>query len=539
MHIKKTLFCLLTAATVISQNFAICAAGATATTGAEDADTGSVFNCNDVETYFVDGYGWPAPGITTEESLGFEEELDELLWDEESEKFKIEYGFHAPAAIVDFVKRPSWLETANIILNPVEASALRKDVVDGGKSVARKVNYHENVGRCPNTKFVIAGFGIGAAKAREALQYINPDKVLYVALFSDPTLYLPEGEGLIPDACLGKNLSSYRMYVPDCRTYTGVLGGADPYVPSGYEGKLGTWCNKNDMFCGSGVSMAGNSRYEEDGIYEDAAKVVYDKISQEYNLDRVYSPHDTAILIDSTGSMQDLIDGYKTEALKLAEKTLESGGRVALYDYRDIADEYEPRERCNFETCTLETFEKGLQEIETDGGGDTPESLLSASFNVMKRLNWNYGATKSVVVLTDADYHNPDLDGVTFDDVVKLSKSIDPVNFYIITPSGQVKRYRSLAEATDGDVVLSTSDLSLLTQKIIERYDSLPRVEESDGDYEGNINDIELIRRLVAEYTESSDDAETPVVEEGETSVDALDVTTTVVIPKAPNTGRK
>ena len=153
---------------------------------------------------------------------------------------------------------------------------------------------------------------------------------------------------------------------------------------------------------------------------------------------------------------------------------------MALYDYRDIDDEYVPVERCNFETCNKETFRAGLDAIETDGGGDEPESLLSASIHVMKSLNWKFGSTKSLVVLTDAGYHSPDKDGTTFYDVKKLSKEIDPVNFYIITEPDNVDSYRELAEATDGEVVSSVDDLSILTDTIMERYDSLPRVVESD-----------------------------------------------------------
>ena len=68
-----------------------------------------------------------------------------------------------------------------------------------------------------------------------------------------------------------------------------------------------------------------------------------------------------------------------------------------------------------------------------ENGGDIQESLLSAAYRLMQEQNWKLGSTKSLVVLTDAGYLMPDRDGVTLDDVVTLSKSIDPVNFYIIT----------------------------------------------------------------------------------------------------------
>lgn len=339
------------------------------------------------------------------------------------------------------------------------------------------------VSSCSATKFIIAGYSQGAMVVSKAIQIINPEKIIYAATFGDPKIYLPEGAGLIPSACNGKNLSNYRIYVPDCRVYEGLLGGYNPYQPDGYADKLGTWCNHTDIFCSTHFSVKSHTSYVADGLYADASKVIFDKITKAFGiLNNHVSLHDTAILIDSTGSMDGLIEDYKTEALNLAEKTLASGGRVALFDYRDLDDPYEVTEHCNFENCTLESFKTGLDEIVVEGGGDVPESLLSSGFNMMKRLNWKHGSTKSVVVLTDADYHEPDLDGTTFADVVALSKSIDPVNFYIITPEETMDFYNDLANATGGAVVNSASDLSLLTNEIMTRYDSLPRVEEDFTD---------------------------------------------------------
>ena len=353
-----------------------------------------------------------------------------------------------------------------------------------GDSVQKGVSaLISEVRSCPSTKYVVAGYSQGAIVVSKAIQSLNPEKIIYAATFGDPKIYLPEGSGLMPSACKGKNLSNYRIYVPDCWAHEGLLGGYNPYQPNGYTDKLGTWCNQADIFCSSHYSIKSHTSYVADGLYADAAKVIFDKITKAFKIENAFvSLHDTAILIDATASMNDLIDDYKAEALNLAEKTLAAGGRVALYDYRDLADPYELKEYCDFETCTLEKFKNGLDKIETDDGGDAPESLLSASFNMMKKLDWKYGSTKSVVVLTDAGYHEPDLDGISFADVVNLSKSIDPVNFYVITPGGMIAEYNNLANATGGAVVNSASDLSLLTNQIMGRYDSLPRVEENPND---------------------------------------------------------
>ena len=334
---------------------------------------------------------------------------------------------------------------------------------------------------CKNTKYILGGYSQGAMVVSKALSSLNANKIIYAATFGDPKIYLPEGKGLLPAACRGANLSDYRMYVPDCQAYKGLLGAYVPYEPMTFTGKVGTWCNRRDIFCSSHLSVSDHMGYVGDALYEDASRVIFDKITTHFGLENhVSSPHDTAFLIDSTGSMSSMISKYKAEALRLATETLNSGGRVALYDYRDLSDPYQPVEHCNFETCTLKVFESELASIRADGGGDTPESLLSASFNVMKALKWKYGSTKSLVVLTDANFLSPDRDGMTFDKVVALSKTIDPVNFYIITKSKYRSYYCDLAEQTDGKVVTNLDELSLLTDYIVERYDSLPQVEESE-----------------------------------------------------------
>lgn len=351
---------------------------------------------------------------------------------------------------------------------------------DSVKQGIKKLASTVNANTCKNTKYVVGGYSQGAMVISGGLSKLNPDKLIYAATFGDPKIYLPEGAGLMPDACKGKNLSDYRAYVPDCHAYKGLLGANEPYATAEYLGKVGTWCNKLDIFCSSHYNISDHVSYDTDNLYEDASRYIFAKIATEFNFHNQYtSPHDTAILIDSTGSMSGLVDDYKNEALRLAEKTFSTGGRVALYDYRDLVDGYTPVERCNFETCTnLEVFRQKLEEIETGGGDDSPESLLSASFHVMKNLKWQLGSTKSLVILTDAGYHSPDRDGISFYDVQKLSKQIDPVNFYIITETENVAEYQSLATATDGAVASSADDLGLLTDQIIERFDSLPRVEE-------------------------------------------------------------
>lgn len=359
------------------------------------------------------------------------------------------------------------------------------DAYEFGASVNEGVENLKNIIKdtsCTNTKYVFGGYSQGAVVLLKSLEDFNPEQVIYIATFGDPKIYLPEGEGIIPTACYGKNLSDYRMYVPDCQAYKGILGAYIPYEPEAYAGKMGTWCNGRDVLCSSHWSVHDHTSYVEDGLYEDASRVIASKVTQAFGITNEYtSPHDTAILIDSTGSMAWLIDQFKEEATRLADETFAAGGRVALYDYRDLSDPYEPVARCDFETCTAENFAGYLDEIVVGGGGDEPESLLSASVTAMNELKWRRGATKSMVVLTDAPYLSPDIDATTVEDVVALSKEIDPVNMYIITEKRTATEYpemAELAESTGGFLTSSLGELNLVTDYIMERYDTLPRVEE-------------------------------------------------------------
>lgn len=467
--------------------------------------------CPDLKVIFVRGSG--GERYNTDHYLAFKSAMESKL-NTSSLKYEID-DLDYPAIGVG-------VDNLDVTLGAFFGSGDAYEFGDSVKTGVKNLVSAVKTDTCKNTKYVFAGYSQGALVVPTALSQINSDKVIYSALFGDPKIYLPEGFGLVPSACSGKNLSAYRIYVPDCRAFVGLLGARSPYVSAGYAGKIGTWCNKYDIFCSSYFSVSSHTAYATDGIYEDASKFIFSKIAQAFNFKNAYtSPHDTAILIDSTGSMSPLFSKYRNEALRLAEKTLNAGGRVALYDYRDLSDPYEPVEGCNFETCTLETFAAALDAITIEGGGDDPESLLSASLHVMRKLNWRFGATKSLVILTDAGYHSPDLDGTTFYNVKKLSQQIDPVNFYILTPEDNFETYQPLAEATGGAVISATDEIELetSTDTILERFDSLPQVEEEYADETYNtvlptlkINSVEKLSDTASKINFTTDGAKIMVI---------------------------
>ena len=176
-----------------------------------------------------------------------------------------------------------------------------------GRSVKAGINeltnlYQRVTKTCPNTQFILSGYSQGAMVITYAIRHLNPDKIIYVANFGDPKLYLPEGKGIMPDACKSLNLSPYRQNIPDCYVEHGLLGGLDPYVYTKYRQKVGAWCNIADFICGStfdpfGLSdptqnsknnifaniFNGHVSYSRRGAYQEAAQVIYQKITQRSN----------------------------------------------------------------------------------------------------------------------------------------------------------------------------------------------------------------------------------------------------------------
>ena len=445
-------------------------------------------SCDDLKIIFARGSGEPLGGSS---AAAWQRELDAQL-----QSSQLTYSFYelgsAPQAGAQY---PAVAVSGSTdgFLTMLGALFSAGSAYDFGDSVTAGVrelqSYISTVSTaCPETKFILGGYSQGAMVISRTLPDLNPEQIIYAATFGDPKLYLPEGAGLPSAACLGRAYSSYRAYVPDCQAYFGVLGGYQPYEPVGFTGKLGTWCNQDDIMCSSGWSLADHSAYVSENLYYDAAVKIRAAVRSAYPdawaVSAVASTHDLAILLDTTSSMQNMIDVYRSEAERLADQVYASGGRVALFEFRDLKFDGAPVERCGFE-CSRNEFLQTLATIEVDGGGDAPESVLSASLFAMNTLKWRPNVTKTIVLLTDSGYLSPDRDGTTLAEVVQRSLEIDPVNFYIITTSGFIGRnYTDLAELTGGRVA-QLDDRVSITDAIVNR----PTVTLTAPAYAGRVGD--------------------------------------------------
>lgn len=360
-----------------------------------------------------------------------------------------------------------------------------------------KVYMNQVTSACPRTKFVLGGYSQGAMVITLSLPNLNANQIIYAATFGDPKLYLPEGshpqsdDFYVPEACYGINLSEYREYVPDCYAYSGILGAAIPYQPLGYSGKLGTWCNQDDIMCSSGSSLQDHISYVADQIYPDAARRIVraiksafaDRLDYDFEVDQHI--HEVAIVADITGSMArgDLYWRLTKEAEKLAAKVIAAGGRVSYFTYRDLIDGTETERLCDF-TCTLDEFKDAVDSVRLVAGEDDNESALSAMDYAINALNWSENSEKSLLILTDAGLLEPDRDGKTSADVIASSKAHGGVKIFAPVWKEYIEEYRTVAEQTGGAVLNLGAGIEKATSAILPS----PIVNLTQTSYEGPVN---------------------------------------------------
>lgn len=172
-------------------------------------------------------------------------------------------------------------------------------------------------------------------------------------------------------------------------------------------------------------------------------------------------PVDVAIVLDTTGSMQGQIDRLK-QTLKAIHYQLTSlptrpDIRFGMVAYRDRGDEY--LTRVTPLTSDIKAYQKMLDVLIADGGGDRPEDLQTALAAAMHKLAWRADALRIGFIISDAPPHAyPDAD-YTYLDAMKegLRRGIKWVSVGAggLGLDGEVV-FRQIAQFTMGEYVFVT-----------------------------------------------------------------------------------
>ncbi len=381
-------------------------------------------------------------------------------------------------------------------------------VKDGVAELAVHIN--ERLEQCPNTKFVLGGYSQGAQVMGDylrAISYVDEDHLTYgeqrlrssitfVALFGDPKLYLPEGEGLYPLACRGVGYSSWRRTIGNCHTDGGSLTARNPYLPDWAKYKTGLWCAASDFVCGSSkipTVLSGHESYKNnDGPIDEAVREAAANLAialdtyKSQAVNATYFKHgseayglDVAFVLSYNVSTPARLQASKEAIIAAAEKVVSQGGRVALTVYEQSYSgggviSYPPQ--IGGFPSGFRNYTSNIRQVlstlparpYTGNGG-----MMTALSGTLQSLDWKYGAAKAIVVITENGTTGYPHDTWNRQYVPRKARQIDPVNIYPVVSSDHEENVRFLADETGGRVVSYDNQSSSVEDVINEAMEEV------------------------------------------------------------------
>lgn len=344
-----------------------------------------------------------------------------------------------------------------------------------------------------DTYYVLAGYSQGAQVMGQSLESIPKEirnNIAFVALFGDPKLYLPEGKGLHPAACKGKDYSTWRRTIGDCHTDNGSLGARKPtYIPTDMKNKTGLWCASLDYVCGTSkivIQNSGHGKYSENRDIENAVSEIARKLKASWKQDPKPNPTpkpnpepetppedliDTsmpepalpkieyAVALNSSYLMRAYIEDAAREAVNSARSFLQSTdgyGKIALVSFRDADSEYSAKVISDF-TDDINEFEDAIiTKLDYEKTlSDEPEGALHGYMTAMKELSWSAPgeSLKGIHLISNTGFHEPDLtDGSTQKDVIQETYRLGGVTLTAGVRKEVMEDYQYITKATDGMV---------------------------------------------------------------------------------------
>jgi Mg-chelatase subunit ChlD len=372
------------------------------------------------------------------------------------------------------------------ILEVAGGSEVYEDSRDEG--IAEFLTYMASrTAACPGETYILAGFSQGAdllGRAMFDLPSASRDRIAFLSLFGDPRFqsgnrqvvglldgpfdwcYQPRQPWVRGTAeCFSKGWYASGQYLPDDILLT----------------RTGSWCRDGDVACSGNlndVTEDEHTKYHSEGdvamAMREAAfrlELVYPEWADE--IDSSYlqfatgnAGADLVFVIDTTGSMGGEISDVASQATELANQWLElsPNGRVALAEFRDQGDAFVSRLDLEL-TDNPVAFQTAVNALVATGGGDTPEAQLSGIMTALNELDWQDGATKAAIVITDAVGKDPEpVTNFTRTQVVQRSLEIDPVAIYgvdVLNNAAVTAWMQPLAAGTAGEIVVLQPGQSL------------------------------------------------------------------------------
>ena len=178
---------------------------------------------------------------------------------------------------------------------------------------------------------------------------------MFVSFFGDPKLYLPEGRGDFSCRLPGSEvvLAPRQRRLLDGQR---VLESRIPYLPDDIQGRVGSWCDRNDGICTDNIvlipgAVGAHDEYAEEGAeIDEAAREIATQAGgavpcQAPTIDTSIliigvgtAGLDVAFVIDTTGSMGDDIEAARSIASQIGGDVVAQRDVSPSVEYRDFGD---------------------------------------------------------------------------------------------------------------------------------------------------------------------------------------------------------
>lgn len=209
-------------------------------------------------------------------------------------------------------------------------------------------------------------------------------------------------------------------------------------------------------------------------------------------------PLDLAFILDTTGSMGDELDALRATLIDVVRQVQERHPTLDLQiggvAYRDLGDAYTVARHPLIGDAAV--FVRSLDQLDANGGGDTPEHLNAGLHEAVHGLKWRPDAAHVAFLIADAAPHmeHPDAPpyGTTAADAAARAIRVHTVAASGLDPIGSAV-FRQIAQRTSGRFIF----LEYGSTAASARAHGIEDAEQLTGN---NLDRI-LIDRLDAEIT--------------------------------------
>lgn len=126
---------------------------------------------------------------------------------------------------------------------------------------------------------------------------------------------------------------------------------------------------------------------------------------------------DLAFVVDTTGSMGNLIAAAQKQMVKMLEELTRAADirlNLGVVEYRDHPPQDKLVYRVHAFTANMKKAQQTIQDLSVEGGGDAPEAVFDGIVAACRELSWRKCARRLLILVGDAPPHGLGAGGDAF-----------------------------------------------------------------------------------------------------------------------------